>query len=123
MPALQDQAAIVTGAGSGIGRATAERFAREGAHVLCVEVDGNRLGETVEGIAREGDLAAPHRADVSKSARIRGRRDRKGRSAIAVVSPPFPPHARRRARAPYDVAWHRRNSHDRRETRRIIPSP
>jgi NAD(P)-dependent dehydrogenase (short-subunit alcohol dehydrogenase family) len=50
LPDLTDRAAIVTGAGSGIGRATAERFAREGARVLCVDRDEETVAATVAAI-------------------------------------------------------------------------
>lgn len=49
MPPEQELArnvVIVVGAGSGIGRATAERVAKEGAHVVCVDVNGAAAGET-----------------------------------------------------------------------------
>ena len=42
-----DRVAFVTGAGSGIGRATAEPFAREGARVFAVDVDRDCLSEAV----------------------------------------------------------------------------
>ena len=45
--------AFVTGAGSGIGRATAERLAAEGAAVGCVDRDGDALASTVAAIAAQ----------------------------------------------------------------------
>ena len=48
---LSRQVALVTGAASGIGRAIAERFAREGAHVVLTDIDEEALHETRVGIA------------------------------------------------------------------------
>ena len=41
---LADRVAVITGAGSGIGRATAERFAQEGARVVCFDTDAEAAG-------------------------------------------------------------------------------
>jgi dihydroanticapsin dehydrogenase len=65
---LEGKVCIVTGAGSGIGRATAIRFAEEGARVTCVDVNGDAVGETVAGI---GNQAFAVRADVSDDAQVR----------------------------------------------------
>ena len=45
MTSFTDQVAIVTGAGAGIGRATAERFARDGAYVAVVDLDASAAAE------------------------------------------------------------------------------
>ena len=65
---LAGKVALVTGAGSGIGRATALLFAREGAEVLVVDVNTAAGKETVEQIAAAGGRAAFAHADVSKAA-------------------------------------------------------
>lgn len=58
---LAGKSAIVTGAGSGMGRAMAERFAREGAHVLCADRNGSE-----EAVAHAiGAAAVPWHADVA----------------------------------------------------------
>jgi NAD(P)-dependent dehydrogenase (short-subunit alcohol dehydrogenase family) len=54
---LQDRTAFVTGAGSGIGRATALLAAREGAAVACVDIDEAALAETVELVEKQGGRA------------------------------------------------------------------
>jgi NAD(P)-dependent dehydrogenase (short-subunit alcohol dehydrogenase family) len=60
------QQVIVTGASSGIGRATAFRFARAGASVLAVGRDASALDEVAASIAREGGAAAVFQADVTE---------------------------------------------------------
>lgn len=66
---IAGRAAILTGASSGIGRATAERLLAEGADVLCVARDLGRLGEAVDALAAAGgeDAGRPvaHAADVT----------------------------------------------------------
>ncbi|MGD8402856.1 MAG: SDR family NAD(P)-dependent oxidoreductase [Anaerolineales bacterium] len=47
MPALTDKVAVVTGGGSGIGRATAQLFAGEGAHVIILEIDADSAAQTL----------------------------------------------------------------------------
>ncbi|MFB9438865.1 SDR family NAD(P)-dependent oxidoreductase [Streptomyces showdoensis] len=47
---LADRVCVVTGAASGIGRATALRFAREGARVVATDVDAERLGTLGDGM-------------------------------------------------------------------------
>jgi NAD(P)-dependent dehydrogenase (short-subunit alcohol dehydrogenase family) len=62
---LKSKIAIMTGAGSGIGRAGAEIMAREGAHVIATDRDGLCAAETADRIKAEGGLAEGHALDVA----------------------------------------------------------
>ena len=61
----------MTGAASGIGRATALRLASEGARIFACDVDKTKLDETVAAIAAAGGVAAAHPLDVSDPAACR----------------------------------------------------
>ncbi|HEY3368179.1 MAG TPA: SDR family oxidoreductase [Symbiobacteriaceae bacterium] len=67
---MQGKTAIITGAGSGMGRATALLFAREGARVLVADINEAAAGETVAAIAEAGGEAVAFRADVTRAAEI-----------------------------------------------------
>ncbi len=62
-----DKVCIVTGGGSGIGRAACERFAREGGKTLIVDVNEEHGNETVGLITSAGGVAAFAKADVGKA--------------------------------------------------------
>jgi NAD(P)-dependent dehydrogenase (short-subunit alcohol dehydrogenase family) len=63
---------LVTGAGSGIGRAAAQLFANEGGRVVVVDQDENEAQATVTSIRQAGGEALAIGADVSREADCRG---------------------------------------------------
>jgi NAD(P)-dependent dehydrogenase (short-subunit alcohol dehydrogenase family) len=64
-PALIGKAAIVTGAGNGIGRAIATLFASAGAAVLCADINSAMAEETAQMISSAGGRAQARLCDVS----------------------------------------------------------
>ncbi|MBU3064878.1 SDR family oxidoreductase [Nocardia sp. NEAU-G5] len=65
------RAGLVTGAGSGIGRAAAQAFARTGAAVAVIDVDERSAGETVELIEKDGGVALAVAADIADEESVR----------------------------------------------------
>lgn len=64
---MADQVALVTGAASGIGRASAIAFAKAGACVALVDIDGAGLDETASGLGRQAEVIL---ADVTDLAAV-----------------------------------------------------
>ncbi|MFE7571631.1 SDR family NAD(P)-dependent oxidoreductase [Streptomyces sp. NPDC057539] len=63
---FEGRGVVVTGAGSGIGRATALRFAEEGAHVLVADLNRETAHETVEAVRTAGGVARAVVGDLSE---------------------------------------------------------
>ncbi len=68
---LQNHIAVVTGAGSGIGRAIAQGFAREGAAVAALDINGETAEKTAAEIAGAGGKAKSFTLDVTDRAACR----------------------------------------------------
>ncbi len=69
---FQNKIALVTGSGSGIGRATCLKLARQGARVAIVDIDQNEGCETLKMIERAGGEAIFLQADVAQSSEVQG---------------------------------------------------
>jgi NAD(P)-dependent dehydrogenase (short-subunit alcohol dehydrogenase family) len=68
---LEGRIALVTGAGSGIGRATAILFANEGARVIVNDVNRETAEATVEAMGDARERGYAYQGDVSDSAAVR----------------------------------------------------
>ncbi len=71
MARLQGKSAIVTGAASGIGRASAKLFAAEGAAVMAVDRDADAVAQVAAEITAAGGRAAAFGADAGDEAQVR----------------------------------------------------
>jgi 2-keto-3-deoxy-L-fuconate dehydrogenase len=67
---LSGKVAVITGGGSGIGQAIASVFARQGAHVVAVDLDEGAAGDTVKTIRSVGGVADAFACDVSDAAQV-----------------------------------------------------
>jgi NAD(P)-dependent dehydrogenase (short-subunit alcohol dehydrogenase family) len=72
MQRLAGKRAIVTGAGSGIGRASAQLFAAEGARVIAVDKVAAAVEETVAAIKAAGGTGVPLAADAGSESDVKG---------------------------------------------------
>lgn len=66
MDRLKDKVAVVTGAGAGIGRAIADLFAAEGAHVFVTDVNGESAVAVADALRARGSAATAMTVDVSR---------------------------------------------------------
>ncbi|ABS76013.1 SDR family oxidoreductase [Bacillus velezensis] len=71
MGRLTDKTAIITGAATGIGQATARVFADEGARVICGDINESELNETVSAIRKNGGEAEAFHLDVSNEENVK----------------------------------------------------
>lgn len=68
---LDGKSTIVTGGGSGVGRASCLRFAEEGAKVVCADIDLERAKETVSLVEAAGGVAVCQQCDVAQETDVR----------------------------------------------------
>lgn len=74
MAALTDKVVLITGGGSGLGRATAVRAAQQGARLVLVDIDEDGMQATADEVrgAAPGAEVVTHVADVSDAEQVRG---------------------------------------------------
>src|SRR6516164_9695058 len=71
MSRFSGKVVLVTGSGQGIGQATAERFAAEGAKVCALDWDAARVEETVQALATSGGAVEGIAGDISRRQDVR----------------------------------------------------
>lgn len=76
MESLRDRVAVVTGGGSGIGRALVDVFAREGARLVVADIDEAAAIETADAVRARGGTALAVRTDVSDLGQVQALADR-----------------------------------------------
>src|SRR5262245_10875528 len=69
---LDGRIALVTGAGSGIGRACAVAYAEAGADVACADIDAQAAADTASGLSELGGRALPIQVDVAVEDELEG---------------------------------------------------
>jgi NAD(P)-dependent dehydrogenase (short-subunit alcohol dehydrogenase family) len=72
MFSLKNKTALITGGGSGIGKAISVLFAQQGATVHIIELDTEAASATVNEIVQTGGIAFNHQCDVSKQGQVTG---------------------------------------------------
>jgi 3-oxoacyl-[acyl-carrier protein] reductase len=71
MKSLTQEVSVVTGGGSGIGRAASLALAVQGSAVAVCDLDEGRATETAESIVKAGGRASTHQVDVASEDRMR----------------------------------------------------
>jgi NAD(P)-dependent dehydrogenase (short-subunit alcohol dehydrogenase family) len=104
MKRMEGKVVIVTGGALGIGRATCELLAREGAKVAIVDLLDEKGSELATGIGREGGIARYWRADVARESDmlefLRRSPGRSGGSTFWSTTPGSPGRTNRRTSSP-----------------------
>lgn len=84
---LTGRRAMVVGAGSGIGQASAHALAAQGAEVVCADRDGDAAGATADAIQGEGGAASALRLDITDPAQVAAAVAEVGAPEVLVVTP------------------------------------
>ncbi len=86
MKNFENKVAVVSGAGSGIGRALALNLANRGAQLALSDIDGEGLGETVVLCEKIGARTVPYQLDVSDRSAVYSHADASSANSDASTS-------------------------------------